>query len=828
MKFNNLVYYLFIGILIYLSGCSVFEGNQQKKDTSEKTAKDTVQVDKGPYEPYNKVITPEAETDTGLFMVHRIEDDYFFEIPDSLLNRVMLMVSTIAKAPQGVAYGGQNIHNQVIRWVKMEKKILLRVDSYNNVANDSLPIYRSVESSNFEPIIMAFPIKAISKDSAAYVIEVTDLFSTDVPALNIGDPVKKKFKISALDPKRSFITSINSYPINIEARHIMTYKAANPPANTTTGVITMEINNSMVLLPKEPMKARLYDQRVGYFTTSQVDFGINNQKATEMTYIRRWRLEPKDMEAFKRGELVEPVDPIVFYIDPATPHKWRKYIKAGVEDWLEAFEAAGFRNAIMAKDPPSEEEFPGWSPEDARFSVIRYFASTNQNAYGPNVHDPRSGEIIESDIGWFHNVMVLLRNWYFVQTAAANPKARTMDLDDEVMGRLIRYVAAHEVGHTLGLPHNMGASHAFPVDSLRSASFTQKYGTTPSIMDYARFNYIAQPEDEDIYWYPKIGRYDVYSIRWGYRPIMEESPKDEQPVLNKWIREHEGDSIYFYGQQMFSPLDPRSQSEDLGNNPLKASVYGIDNLKRIIDKLIQWTYQEGENYEDLEEMYQQVVGQWFRYMGHVETVIGGININYKTYNQEGIVYDPVPRGAQKDAVAFLHEYAFETPEWLIDEEILYRIEAAGILERVRRLQTRILHDLLSISRLARLIEVHAMNDDNYSVVEFMEDIRLGIFSEVYAGEQITPYRRNLQKGYVEHMEHLLSEDQPDVPEQLKDFMGITVVEIDQSDIRSVVRAELKNLRRDLQRNMAGYYGIEKYHLQDLIDRIPQILKPDED
>lgn len=788
---------------------------------------------KGEPLPYSKVVTKDAKTDDGLFKVHTIGDKYLFEIPDTLFERELLLVSRIAKNTNNrSSFGGQKANTQVLRWEIKGKKVVLRLVSHDIVADEELPVHKAVVNSNFEPVLFTFDIKAFNHQQSSIVIDVTELFNTDVKFLGLPDYVRKGYKITRLDTKKSFIESMNSYPLNIEVRHVKTYAAGAPPSNTSTGTVSVEMSASIVLLPKEPMKRRMFDERVGWFTTTQTDYGSEAQKSKEITFLNRWRLEVKDedIEKFKRGELVEPKKPIVYYVDAATPEKWRPYIKQGIEDWQVAFEAAGFKNAIIAKDAPTPEEDPEYSPEDIRYSVVRYLASPIPNANGPHVSDPRSGEILESDINWYHNVMSLLQGWFFVQTAAINPEAQSVGFKDEVMGELIKFVSSHEVGHTLGLPHNMGSSAAYPVDSLRSATFTKKFGTAPSIMDYARFNYVAQPGDKDVALMPNIGVYDKYAISWAYRPILDAAtPKDEKETLNSWIMEHAGDPWYRFGhQQVGDVVDPSSQTEDLGDDAMKASAYGIKNLQVIMTNLEDWTTKPGETYGDMKEMYGHVVSQFNRYMGHVSSNIGGVYENYKTSDQEGAVYTYVSKEHQQRAMAFVQAELFKTPSWLIDKNLIGKTEWSGVTERIRGMQARTLNNILSPARMMRLIENETLNGASaYTLRQMMYDLRAGIWTELRTGAKIDTYRRNLQRAHVERLDYLLNEAKDMRARNGYSYAKTTTVTMNQSDITAMVRGELKRIQRDA-RNAAGATSntVRKYHLQDITDRIDDILNRD--
>ncbi|MDR3695633.1 zinc-dependent metalloprotease [Mucilaginibacter sp.] len=776
---------------------------------------------------FSDVIPEKTKVDKGLFNTYKVENKYYYEIPDSLLGREMEVITRFMKTPANIKvftqqYGGEEANEQVWKWERHDKQIFIRVPSYTVRADSSSDMYKSVKNSNLDAILASFDIKAFNKDTTGVVIDVTDFYNGDVAAIGITDELKKAYKISGVDNSRSYIDTIKSFPINIEARTLKTYRAGESPTDNSNAAITFEFNTSMLLLPKTPMKPRLSDNRVGFFGQTQTDYGTGAQKALVTSYIHRWKLEPKDEAAYARGELVEPKKQIVFYIDPATPKKWVPYLIAGINDWNVAFEAAGFKNAIVGKEAPTPKEDPEFSTEDARYTVVRYFASDVENAYGPHISDPRTGEILESHVGWYHNVMNLLRNWYFVQTAAANGDARHAKFTDEQMGNLIRFVSSHEIGHTLGLPHNFGSSYAYPVDSLRSKSFTDKHGTAPSIMDYARFNYIAQPGDGVTHFYPQIGEYDKWAIKWGYTWLPgKKTPKQEKEILDEWVKEKAGNPLYYFGRQGTS-IDPRLQSEDLGDNAMKAGTYGIANLKRILPNIETWTYQKGEDYSDLQELYLEVLTQFYRYMGHVATNVGGMNENFKTYDQNGPVYNFISKDRQHDAIIFFNTQLFTTPAWLINNPELSKFDNGVMVNRVKSVQTAVLNNVLFPPRLSRMYDNEVKNGTKaYTVSDLFTDLRGGIFT---AGKPDV-YKRNLQRAYIEDLKSLLTDDFKSPPgissTQLASF-GMTPINMMLSDIRPMVRVELKLIDSRLPK---GGDPITAAHYADLDARIKDALNP---
>ncbi|WP_373057151.1 zinc-dependent metalloprotease [Zunongwangia sp. H14] len=788
----------------------------------EKKAETASAKEEGGKTSYNKLITPQAKSDKGMFTTHFVEDKLYFEIPLELLEKDMLLVSRIAKVPSGFGGGyvnaGSKVNEQVVRWTKRGDFIDVKVVSFKNESDEESPIYTSVLANNFSPILYSSKIKAYNPDSTAVVVDVSSLFESEVEAIDgLSSSLRKRYKVKKLDQSRSYIESANAYPENVEIKHVMTYEAEEPPERGQAGTISMLMNQSMVLLPEDRMQPRLADDRVGWFTVEKYDYNSDELKSDEYEIIRKWRLVPKDMEAYKRGELVEPVKPIVYYLDPATPKKWRPYFKQGIEDWNVAFEKAGFKNAIIAKDPPSPEEDPEFSPEDVRYSVVRYVASTTRNAIGPSVIDPRTGEIIESDIIWYHNHLRSYRNRFMIEAGAQNPAARTLNTPEAEIGEMMRMVIAHEVGHALGLPHNMKASAAYPTDSLRSASFTQKYGLTPSIMDYARVNYVAQPGDEGVRFIRMMGPYDLYAINWGYRYLPEaKKPEDEKTTLDAWIFEKAGDPAYEFGSG-YGGVDPQAQRESLGADQVKASEYGLANLKKVVPHLVEWTSEEGSGYEELDEVYSELTGMWRGYIYHVITNVGGVYETRKTADQEGVIYKAVPREKQEAAISFLNKNAFTTPQWLLNDEILDRIESNGAIERVQNLQTRALDYLLDEDRLKRMFENEQRSSgETYSAVNMMKDLRQGIFSELYQSKEVDAYRRNLQRAYVDAAVNYVEQVQAEGEK-----------EIAATDVVALMRGELQKLKSDLnkRKNRTGN-TLTRYHWQDLIARIEAGLDPE--
>jgi len=791
-----------------------------KKETD---SKEPEKAKKDKIKKFEDLIGTGAIKATGLFNSYKVDDKYYMEIPDSLFNRDMLVVTRFTQTPVGLKefrsqYAGEMLNEQLWQWQRRENTVYIRVPSYAYIATENRDMDAALANSNAMPILAAFDIKAFNNGGKHVVIDVTDFYQGEIPGMPLPEKLKKTYKIGGFDAQKSYIDTIKTFPENIEVRTVKTFKSPELPADNSVGVMTFGLNTSMVLLPKVPMQARYENQRVGYFSNRKLDFGANDQKVVRNAFIQRYRLEPIDTEAYARGELVKPKRQIVFYIDPATPKKWVPYLIAGVNDWNTAFEAAGFKDAIVGKEAPTAAEDPEFSPEDARYSMIRYFASENENAYGPRISDPRSGEIIESHVGWYHNVMSLLRNWFFVQTAAINEGARGAKLSDEQMGQLVRFVSSHELGHSLGLLHNFGSSHAFDVDSLRSPAFTDKYGTAPSIMDYARFNYVAQPGDGVKNIFPKIGAYDRFAIEFGYRYKANITPEQDRDWWESHIQEKSKDPLYFYGKQ--GSMDPRAQSEDLGNDPVKAGEYGIANLKYILPNLEKWTFEKNGSLEDTKELYKDVVTQYRRYINHALAYVGAMTEDYKTKGESGAVYNYISKDKQKAAVSFVTNQVFETPYWLLDTNLMKRIDYGTMVNKVQEMQNQVLTSLLETYGFARMIDNAYKNGDRaYTVSELLTDVANPIFTET-KGDL---FKRGLQRSYVDRIGVLLKLDKP-VQETAYAAAGLTPYNPNLSDMRILIFGALNDAEARIKKLAKGTKGFEADHYQNLLHRIANIRK----
>ena len=768
---------------------------------------------RGEPRPYAQVITKDAKTDAGVFDVHKVRDTYYYEIPKAMFGKEFLWVTQIAKTAPGVGFGGTGVADRVVKWERRDNRVLLLNVDYRIVADQSLPIAKAVEAANNDTIIMSFNVEANGKDDSA-VIDVTRLFTTDVPEFSARGAVRGR----GMDNGRSFINRIKSFPENIETESTITFTtaAADPTAAPAQAIRgggggTVVLHHSMVKLPDTRMTPRLFDERVGYFTVSQLDFGQDEHRAPRRRYITRYRLEKKDPNA----DLSEPVKPIVYYIDPATPTKWVPYLKKGVESWNVAFEAAGFKNAIIAKDAPSPEEDPEWSPEDARYSVIRWLPTTTENARGPHISDPRTGEIIEADIEFHQNVMNLARDWYFVQVGPLDPRAKKLPLPDELMGRLVTFVAAHEVGHTLGLQHNMKASSMYPADKVHDQYWVKTMGHTPSIMDYSRFNYVAQPEDnidvEDLV--PGIGPYDKFAIMWGYKTVPSaRTPDDEKSSLDSWARQQDTTPWLRFSTPDAQGADPGDLTEAVGDaDAVASSTLGMKNLLRVGEMMLSATStKKGEPYDELEEIYGRLLGQWVLEMNHVSAIVGGFDSQEKHIGQQGVRFSPVSRQRQIQAVKFLSDNAFKAPAFAVNPEILRRIEPSGVLQRVRTSQLNVLNSLLNNARIIRLIEAEALDGEAaYKPLEFLADVRKGIWSELVAPQvKVDAYRRNLQHAYI-------------------DALGDRVnTRVANDDIRSFARGELLTLRSSVASALVRTTDrATRLHLEDAQDQIAKALDP---
>jgi hypothetical protein len=766
-------------------------------------------------QPYDRVITKEAKSTPGIFTVHQVKDKYYYEIPVAELGKDFLWVQQIARTTLGVGYGGQALGSRVVRWERRDDKILLRDVRYDIIADPSAPIAKAVQDANVSAILQAVNIAAENKAKKTVVIEVTRLFSSEVPELS----ARNRLRARGFDPTRSFLDRISAFPTNIEVEATHTYVAppdaapaspASPfaPSGMRGNSATVVLHYSMVKLPEKPMMPRLVDDRVGYFEVRKTDFSLDEPRAPKVSYITRWRLEKKDPSA----AISDPVKPIVYYVDPATPPKLIPYVKAGIEEWKVAFEAAGFRNAIQAKDAPKDD--PSWSPEDARYSVVRWLPSDTENAMGPHINDPRSGEILDSDIQMYHNVMRLASAWYFIQAGPLDSRAGKLPLPDDILGKLVQFVVAHEVGHTLGFPHNMKASSMYEAAKVRDKAWVKKMGHTPSIMDYSRFNYVAQPEDgidaADLI--PHVGPYDIWATAWGYKPVPgAKTPADEKPTLDEWARQQDQTPWFRFMTAKARGADPGEVTEAVGDaDPVYSTGLGVKNLERVMKILLPATEKKGDAWDDLEDMYGRVLGQWTREMLHVAGVVGGVASQQKNGGQPGVLFTTIPAPRQRKAVDFLNAQVFATPSFLVDPTVLRRIEPDGVLARLRNAQATVLEGLLTSTRIQRMSEQEAIDGEKaYKPLDLLGDVRRGIFTELAApAPKIDPYRRNLQQTYLEAMHMRINGGAAP------------------STHRWLYRGELKSLSADITRTLPRVTDRPtRLFLDDVKEQIARILDP---
>lgn len=764
----------------------------------------------GKVKPYDKVITDAAESKRGVFMVHKVGDNLFYEIPTDAFGDEFLWVTQIAKTQSGHGYGGTSVGNRVVRWELRDETVLLRDVKYGIRADVDDSVKNSVAATNLEPIIKTFAVAAWGKDRAP-VIDVTSLFTTDITEFSAA----RRLGASSMDKSRTFLEEFKAFPTNLETKILATYKKSSAPTtgrrfgrsttDPTQSAVTALVHHSMVKLPDDPMRPRRHDDRVGFFNVSFEDYGTDEHQVDEVKYITRWRLEKKDPDA----AVSETKKPIVFYVGRGVPERWRPWVKKGIEAWAPAFEAAGFKDAIVAKDAPSVREDPDWDAEDARISSIRWLPSTIENAMGPHVSDPRTGEILEADIVVYHNILKLVRDWYFVQVSPMDERAQKLPLPDDLVGELLAYVITHEVGHSLGFPHNMKASSAYTVQQLRDPEFTAKNGNEASIMDYGRFNYVAQPGD-GARLIPVVGPYDFFAVDWGYRELPRgASLAKERAALEELVARQVDDPVLRFGDPN-PALDPSQQTEDLGSDPIAATTLGLKNIERIAGFLVEATCVEGEDYSLLRNMYDQLLGQRDREFGHVVSVVGGMVAQNLRFGDADRVFTPIESAKQRAAVKFLVDNAFQTPAGLLDPNILDRLEASGAADRVLRTHQRVLGGLVNETRVMRMAEyADRAGDDAYTPAQMLADVRDGVWSDLGStAVEIDLYRRNLQRAHVDTLSKFV------------DALDVN------SDLPALCRSELETLLNQLGRSTdRAADPVTRSHLVDLSARIDRALEP---
>lgn len=755
---------LLLPALLLTAKPTTSKGKNRKKAKTEQT--DSTKKSKP--SDYEKLFKDKkCQTAKGMITIHKVDGEkLYFELPMSIFGREMLLGSTVSETSSNdhgvVGYKSKTpLHVMFTKEGFKSVQLCLVNDVYSSEGKDA-GIDEAVRRSTIPGIYRAFKIEAYNPDSTAVVIDVTKLFMEDNDDLTPFDPYStfgyKPFSRStSFQKENSHLGEIKAFDDNVTVKSYLSYTTTVTYTNgKITGKIedkrafTALVTRTLLLLPEEPMRPRIADPRMNIFVTGKARFASNMNRGTlPVYYARHWRVEPKDVEAYKRGELVEPVKPIVFYLDNNLPEAWKPYAREGIEQWNDAFEKIGFKNVVQVRDFPTPEEDPEFDPDNLKYSCIRYAPLAFQNAMGPSWDDPRTGEIITASVMVYHDIIKLLNRWRFLQTAGADPRVRTMNIPDSIMGDALRYVLSHEVGHCLGFMHNMSASAAIPVDSLRSPSFTRKYGTTYSIMDYARFNHVAQPGDYERgvqMTPPRMGVYDEYAVKWLYTYLPDaKTPEAEKPWLDSLIRVHADDPIYRYGkQQVYNTLDPTSLSEDLGDDHVKASEYGIRNLKFILKHLNEWYGESDNDLTARESMYKMLLNQYLLFVNHVYNVKGGIAMNERKAGDPRPSYSFIDGDYQRRAQQFLIDQLHDL-DWIDDPELLKELPLQGNLSvRVQRLL--VAYITADKGSFGRMIDPAP---NAYSITEHADDAMKGIFLHTYQGKNLTPRDRSNQNSYVD-------------------------------------------------------------------------------
>lgn len=746
--------------------------------------------------------------DEGVFTVFHKGEHYYFEIPLENLDKPFLVVNRISGYVDDVFnYGSAGMRakeGEMIQWQMKNDKVILRYMSSSPTADQGDPIIESVQQNNYQPIIKIFTIVTSNPKTGNPVIDVSSLVLENIYLLSpLTEKQRKSFSLTSVDTKRSFVEGIKSFPENVEVKYVLTYGGKNVPDNKSTQTLSMELNLSFVKLPEKPMPFRYADTRVGNFYDYQRIYSSEDTQIEIRRMVERWDLKPGNKKDYLEGKLVEPIKPITIYIDRATPKKWKKYIIQGINDWLPVFEAIGFKNAIKVLDQPADDK--EWSPEDSRHTMFRWVATDIQDAQGNVMTDPRSGQILKGNLIWYHNYFEYINSYYFALAAAVDEKARTPILSDEVFGKIMRGTMTHEMGHMLGFHHNMVSSASYPVDSLRSASFTQKMGLSASIMDYADYNYVAQPGDHGVEMIRKIGPYDYWLVQYAYQPIYDtESPQEEKKILNEWILDKYKAPIYRFIRQEFPIKDPSNVTGDLGDDPVVAGMYAISNLKRIVPNLIEWSCVPGIGYDILENRYDAIFKHTSNVFKRAAYFVGGVYKTPKTYDMPGPVVEVVSRKKQTEAVDFICDQLLKTPIWLINEEAIEKLDDFNITEKISSLQNKALDILLDNDRVMKLNNMKRIEQSNeYTFTNLLNQLTTSIFKETETNTPVSFYRRNLQRQYIKKLYDLSKEAA---------FSG--------TDVPVIIAGEQEILKVKIEKSLSTLKDtMSKAHFEDLLSQL---------